>query len=139
MNLSDIYRGISTVQIGAGNTALFWKDLWSDQLNDEAFPRDFSFTKLEDASIAEFLAITNIHTNFHLPLTQLARQELQQLQARTADTTLDGGKPDEWTYSWGGKYTSARYYKFYFRNVSADPAFAWIWNSKCTSKIKVFA
>ena len=100
MNLSDIYRGISTVQIGTSNTALFWKDLWSDQLNDEAFPRAFSFTKLEDASVADFMAITNIHTGFHLPLTPLARQELQQLQAQTADTIPDSNKPDQWTYSW---------------------------------------
>ena len=122
-----------------GTTTLFWKDLWSNQLNDEAFPRAFSFTKLEDASVADFLAITNIHTGFHLPLTPLARQELQQLQAQTTHTIPDGDKPDQWTYSWGAKYTSARYYKFFFRNVLADPAFSWIWDSKCTTKIKVFA
>ena len=81
MNLSDLYRGITTVQIGKGDTVLFWKDLWNEQLKEEAFPRAFSFTKLEDALVADFLAITTLHTGFHQPLTPQARQELQQLQA----------------------------------------------------------
>ena len=32
MSLSDTYRGITQIEVHDGDTALFWKDLWTDQL-----------------------------------------------------------------------------------------------------------
>lgn len=37
------------------------------------------------------------------------------------------------------RYTSSRYYQFFFGELVADQAYRWIWKSKCTMKLKVFA
>lgn len=44
-----------------------------------------------------------------------------------------------WSCIWGAKYSSRHFYAFYFKDVTADEVFRWIWKSKCTMKIKVFA
>lgn len=137
MSISDIYRGITTVMVGNGSSALFWKDVWLEQPLELSHPRAFSFTKLEDASIADFLSITTLPEGFHLPLTAHARLEVHDMQVLTTPTTL-GPTNDEWTCMWGTAYSSRKFYAHYFRDVEADEAFRWIWKSRCTMKIKVF-
>lgn len=48
MHLSDIYRGVTSVSVGDGNTVLFWKDLWCTKIFSESHPRDFSYITNED-------------------------------------------------------------------------------------------
>lgn len=139
MQLSDIYRGITSVSVGDGRTTLFWKDLWQDQLLMESHPRAYSFTKLEDASVAALLGITTAHDGFHLPLSPQARNEVRDLQLLTEGMNTDNECNDVWTCVWGGEYTSAKFYRYYFKDVDTDEVFPWIWGSKCTMKLKVFA
>lgn len=79
MQLSDTYGGIMKVEVGDGSTALFWKDQWHDKTLDESHPRAFSFTKLEDVSVLEFLGINDLQIGFHLPLSSEARLEVQHI------------------------------------------------------------
>lgn len=139
MQLNDIYRGITRVQIGDGSTALFWKDLWLDEIIADTHPRAFSYNKIEDASVAEFLGIEDISQGFHLPLSAQAYEEVQDMQLLTASTSPDNATRDKWVCTWGESFSSAKYYKFYFKDVTADKAFVWIWKSACTMKLKVFA
>ncbi|XP_073360244.1 uncharacterized protein [Aegilops tauschii subsp. strangulata] len=53
MQLSPIYRAITTVQVGDGRTVLFWKDLWHDAILSDNHPRLYSFAMNEDVSATE--------------------------------------------------------------------------------------
>lgn len=55
-----------------------------DSILSEKYPRAFSYTKLADASVAEFLSMENLQTGFHLPLSTLALQEVRDMQEQTA-------------------------------------------------------
>ena len=56
------------MKIGAGDTALFWKDDWNNSIYAESFPRAFSYTLNEDISVKALLTSADLHVNFHLPL-----------------------------------------------------------------------
>ena len=44
-----------------------------------------------------------------------------------------------WYYTWGKSiYRPADYYKFFFRDANAHPAFSLLWHSRCIMRIKVF-
>ena len=88
--------------------------------------------------MADFLAVTNLQDEFFLPLSLEARDELWEMQELTASTHPMQGERDVWSCVWGAKYSSRQFYAYYFRNVTVDDAFRWIWKSKCTMKIKVF-
>ena len=49
---SDIFRGITSVEVGNGSSPLFWKDLWLGGVDHPlmlSFPRAFSFSTMEEA------------------------------------------------------------------------------------------
>lgn len=125
--------------IGDGLTTLFWKDLWCGQVLAETHPRAFSYSSAEDLTVRAFLQMESVRDGFHLPLSIQARQEVEDMQTITADYQIDTEMRDTWTYAWGSKYTSAKFYQFYYRDVTTDDSFRWIWKTKCTTKLKVFA
>lgn len=88
--------------------------------------------------MANFLSMSDLQTGFHVPLSAQALQEVRDMQAETAGTTPTQTTPDQWECVWGQKFTSAKFYQFYFKDVVADEAFAWIWKSACI-KLKVFS
>lgn len=100
LKLSDIYRGITQVQIGDGGTTLFWKDLWQQNILIQSYPRAASYTCLEDALVKEYLGVDSLATIFHLPLSVQAREEVQQLQTLTAATVPDDSEKDKWVCVW---------------------------------------
>ncbi|XP_044367523.1 uncharacterized protein [Triticum aestivum] len=136
--LMPIYRGITKTTIQDGNNTLLWKDLWTDDILADRFPRAFSFTRNEDISVQEFLTAETLGTTFHLPLSEQAHEELLTMQQMLTPTTLNQGD-DKWGCTWGkGEYTAKQYYSYYFRNLDAHQSYKWIWKSKVTMKIKVF-
>jgi hypothetical protein len=79
-SLIDIYRGITSSQIGHGDTVLFWKDHWNiDQLLCDRFPRLFSFALNEDISVADFIRSEDQFQFFALPLPVQVYEELSAL------------------------------------------------------------
>lgn len=127
------------MNIGDGTSTLFWKDLWCGQILAETHPRAFSYSSNEDTTVRNFLQMESLRDGFHLPLSSQAREEVLQLQNIVAGYQIDIDNKDAWVYHWGQRYSSAKYYHFYFRDVDCDEAFKWIWRSKCTMKLKVFA
>lgn len=139
MQLSDIYRGVTAVHVGRGDTVLFWKDLWQKEILSETHPRAFSFAIDEDVSVRRLLTADSLSEIFALPLSPQARQEVEELQTLTGQTALRDRHSDSWTCVWGQKFTAANFYSFCFRSSQVDEAFAWIWKSNCNMKWKVFA
>ena len=96
---------------------LMWKDLWLDEVLAESHPRAFSYAKLEDISVRNFLGSQNLNETFHLPLSMQAHDELRHIQEITTHVgnQVDEVERDQWFYAWGTDvYTAKSYYKFYF-------------------------
>ena len=131
------------IQIRVVNTALFWKDLWSDQPLETTYPRAFSFAREEDVSVQKLLRSCTIGEAFHIPISPQARVEVEEIQALTAEFNPESDRTDKWCCVWDagglGTFKSSDYYKFSFKDVPIDEGFPWIWESKCTNKWKVFA
>lgn len=114
VKLMPIYRGVTKVIIKSGATALFWKDDWNHHILEENFPRAFSYTILEDASVNMMLTISNIREAFQLPLSVQAHEELRDLQLEVSSTTLSEAN-DSWICTWGASaFKTTAYYKFCF-------------------------
>ena len=114
--------------VHSGDTVLMWKDLWLDEVLAESHPRAFSYAKLEDISVRNFLGSQNLNETFHLPLSMQAHNELRNIQEIMAHVGNDAGDDmDSWVYEWGSEiYTAKRYYKFYFREVTAHSSYKWL-------------
>lgn len=126
--------------VRCGRTALMWKDLWVEDILAESHPRAFSYAKLEDISVRDFLGCTELNETFHLPLSMQAHAEVRHIQEITTHVGNDDSDncSDIWTYAWGsGIYTAKSYYQFYFRDAKAHKTFKWLWKSSATMKIKV--
>lgn len=139
LQLSDVYRGVTRVNVGDGKTTLFWKDLWQDQVISESHPRAFSFCRQEDISVNKLLSAESLGQIFHLPLLIEAREEIKDLQDTTRGVDPSSGTNDTWLCAWGGKeFRANKFYSYCFINVQVDEAFGWIWKTKCTMQWKVF-
>ena len=61
------------------------------------------------------------------------------MQSASVHILLDKSH-DQWNYVWGSeKYTSQRYYRFCFREITPHIAFSWIWKAKIIPRIKFFS
>jgi hypothetical protein len=80
-----------------------------------------------------------MEAQFHLPFSEQAYIEYQQLQQIILHLQVDDNTKDAWHYAWvNNAYTSSRFYHFPYKNVQPPRLFLWIWDSCCANKIKVF-
>lgn len=120
-------------KLGDGSTVLFWDDLWSSNVVADLFPRLFSFASNTQVSVRDVINAEDLETLFSLPLSQEAFSELQQLQLYLQDVPYNASMGDQWSFIWSNAtYTSSRLYKRVFSGWQAQPAFTWLWQSKCT-------
>lgn len=139
LKLSPNFRWVSPINIVCGTTALFWKDMWSDELLQDSHPRAFSYAANEDVSVKDFLRITSLGEAFHLPLSPQAHAEVRDMQTIVTLFQPMTAVSDVWYYIWGKTvFKSTDYYRFFFREVQSHQVFVWLWKSKCTMKLKVF-
>jgi hypothetical protein len=76
---------------------------------------------------------------FHLPLSEQAWNEYQSLQDIIQGLQITEGDKDCWKYIWGtSDYTSSMFYNLQYIGIDPPKPFLWIWDSRCTNKIKVF-
>lgn len=137
--LNTLYRGVACCKLGDGSTVLFRGDLWSNNVFQEQFPRLFSFDKSEQASIKVIMAAQDLELIFHLPLTQEAHHDLQELQFHLNGIPYHENEKDQWTFIWGNRqYTSSRIYRFAFSGLHVSPVFSWLWKSKSMPRITTF-
>jgi hypothetical protein len=100
----------------------------------------YTHAKNKNISVAQFLINNRIEDQFHLPLSIQAFQEYQQLQQIIQDLQVSDSGRDSWEYMWGNtRYTVARFYHLIFNHFQPPRPFIWIWDSKCSNKIKVFS
>lgn len=139
MQLSPIFRVVSSVWINYGSSVLFWKDSWHEEIISTYFPRAYSYTTDEDVTVRDFLSSSELHAIFHLHLSIQAHDEVKLMQDAVRDVAMSDQAHDEWTYVWvDSEFKASRYYAFYFRDMQAHEAFKWLWKSKGLLSIKVF-
>ncbi len=73
--LTPLFRAISNVTVGEGDTTLFWKDQWNGHVMSEEYSTLFSSVLDEDKSVENFIQAIQPSDNFHLPLSLEAMQE----------------------------------------------------------------
>jgi hypothetical protein len=136
--LMPIFRGFASSSVGDGLSTLFWKDDWLLGVNAENFPRAYSFASNEDVSVQSFLTAGRLSSNFWLPLSPQAFEEVKDLQSLVADVNISSIS-DSWAYPWGKEYTSSKFYKYCFHNIHPHKSFVWLWKSKCTPELNSLA
>ena len=98
-----------------------------------------SFSKDTRISVKDVLNVEDLEDLFHLPLSQAAFHDFEQLQQLLYDQSPPESEIDAWRYIWGNNsYSSQRLYKLSFANSEAHPAYNWIWKANCTPRIKFF-
>lgn len=136
LRLNTIFRAISNITPNQGDSFLFWKDLWSNDILQESMTNLFSFASNEDISLKAFQN-QELHQNFKLPLSGGAMQQLNNLLSRLDEVSMEN-EPDVWHYVWNSHYQSKKVYDLFFCHLQASPAITMIWKNKCTMKLKMF-
>ena len=85
-----------------------------------------------------YAASSELSSLFSLPLSRQAFAELGELQLILHDNPLNADN-DVWSFCWGGKYTAKRFYDHIHAHIVVPNAFSWIWQSRCTMNLRVFA
>jgi hypothetical protein len=137
---AEEYRSITSVMIGNGSSAIFWSDLWKEEVLDAKFSRLFSFAKDKLQSVKEFVHKDSILDNFHLPLSVEAHAELSNLKDLLDDIQINDSLNDSWVFTLGvAGFKPSKVYKHAFNHLETNQPACWIWKSKCNSKHKFFA
>jgi hypothetical protein len=80
-SLLPLYQAITTVELGAGKTTLFWTDVWTgDDALEDRFPRLFSHCICRSAMVQQVIN-SNLQGCFVNRMSNEAHLELQQLNA----------------------------------------------------------
>lgn len=136
------FRAVAKPDVRSGETVLFWADEW-DVGNSriplqQRFPRLFSFVKDAKISVRDMVLLLDRTEEFHLPLSSQAYDEFLILQGWMGEMDLLQEGSDEWKCAYGD-YKPHKYYLSLFDHIQVQPQYLWIWKSRCTMKIKVFA
>jgi hypothetical protein len=138
LRLLNILKGIAQVQLGTGDSILFWKDLWNGRVLRISFPELISFAKDKKTIVAYMIAFGDLLDAFILPLSERAFDQFCKVVVIIQSMQLNGDK-DVWSYIWGNAhYSSQKAYKHLLGTQAVHPAFAWTWKSSCQIKHKVF-
>ena len=144
LKLNEVFRLHSEVTINMGDSVLFWFDAWvflgSSVPLRERFPRLFSFAIDDKVSVREVINTPDMSELFHLPLSPEAMDEMITVQSGLLDLNDDEEIHDSWSWTPGkGIFSAKSYYTVMHAHMATDTPAKWIWESKATMKIKVFA
>jgi hypothetical protein len=141
LKLLDKFKGISHCNIGDGKTAYLWTDLWSNNCLSQKLPHLASFAKKMDITVHESIHTEFLEDLFHLPLSQEAYLEFQELETLCEATQerINSGEIDKWSYIWNStEFSTQKAYKALIGYQQCPPHFTWVWNSSCQAKHKFF-
>jgi hypothetical protein len=138
----DNYRAVAKPDVKSGETILIWADEWEVDNSriplQPRFPCLFSYAKDEKISVRDMVKLLDRSEEFHLPLSSQAYDEFLIIQQWMGDMELAQIGCDEWKCSYGD-YKPHKYYLSLFDHIQVQPQYLWIWKSRCTMKIKLFA
>ena len=102
--------------------------------------RLFSFVIDDKVSVRDVLHTLDMSELFHLPLSPEAMEEMITVQNGLLHMDTDDSLNDSWSWIPGkGKFSAKSYYATMHAHLPVDMPAKWIWESRSTMKIKVFA
>lgn len=138
LKLLGKFKRMGHVEIASGTSCLAWEDLWTDQALSQKFPELLSFAKNRHITFAQMHATSQLHSLFHLPLSQQAHDQLQSLQLLRLEAN-NSDQNDRWSYIWhSGAFSVKKAYSNLSGHIIIHQAYSWLWESSCQSKHKVF-
>jgi hypothetical protein len=102
---------MARVTVGAGDTSMFWKDVWNFGSLQHLYPLLFSFAREPNCSVVRFLNLLPVYSRiFQLPLSMAASHQLAELMD-SLEWNREPNNSDCWIYIWGsGVFTSKQAY-----------------------------
>lgn len=96
----------------------------------------FSFARNTNITVSTFQSQQQLHQLFHLPLSEIAFQQLQALHDIINELiTIDNN--DIWKAQWGN-FAAAKAYRFIMGHRQIPLPFKWLWKTFCQPKHKIF-
>jgi hypothetical protein len=141
LKLIDTYKAMARCTLGNGRSVLFWTDLWGETCLHHKFPHLASFAKRTDVSVSKVLHMDFLQDMFHLPLSQQAYTEFEELEilCENAQVRVQQNLPDNWHYIWGSdSFSTTKAYNFLIGVQHTPIFFTWLWKSSCQQKHKFF-
>lgn len=125
------FKGMASVMVSDGSSCFFWLDTWNGRLLSLQFPELFSFVKNSRLSVQSVFDEEDLSDLFHLPLSEEAFIQYQQLSSIMDDIDLQHGD-DTWGYIWGSNtFTSSKACRQLTGTRHIHPAHRWLWKSQC--------
>jgi hypothetical protein len=97
LKLLNIFKGISHIQLGAGDTIIFWSDLWNGRILQQSYPELFSFATNKSITAREVIESGGLESIFQLPLSEEAYEQFCELEVYLQSCQL-AAQPNSWTY-----------------------------------------
>jgi len=102
------FKTFTTVTIEDGQTCFFWTDNWMPQTPAVTAPELYSYAKNKSISVQKAVSSDIFSELFHLPVSQVAVAQMENLQSNLLTINLSDGK-DKWSYTWGSHLFSVGY------------------------------
>ena len=132
LNMLSSFKGIAHAKGGTGDTILFWHDLWNGTLLKLEYPKLYTFVIKSEITLQQVMETEELHSMFHLPLSEQAFAQYQELTVYNMPSQQQQGSIDQWTYIWGnGNFSSVQAYKYSSGFTQVHPIFKWLWKSSC--------
>lgn len=100
LKLLPKFKNFTRVNDEDGQSCPFWTDNWAPNAPADAAPELYSFAKNKSISVHTALIAENYSDFFHLPLSQEALTQMQDLVHGMEHMTLTEDR-DKWSYIWG--------------------------------------
>lgn len=121
-----------------GNSISLWHDNWCGEIIEQKFPHLYSYCRKKHWSIKFFIE-KDLSNCYFLPLSEIAADQLSEIDALLMERTGEDHSCDTWTYDSGPTFSSKRAYKHLQGHKEASPIFKWIWEGNNLGKHKFFA
>jgi hypothetical protein len=97
VKLLDKYKNLALVPVAIGDTVLLWSDKWNGNIPVQLFPELHSFARNPAITLQAAINKPHFISNFFLPLSVQAHDQLQQLSILTSNRPTVGDL-DLWSY-----------------------------------------
>ena len=105
-----------------------------------AFPNLYQSAANPSASVQNIMLAPGLVSVINLPLSQIAFEELMNMQDLISTIDYLPDSEDSWTFIWGNaNYSSKKVYDMAFTTLQVPRTFSILWKSQCTPRVKVFA
>jgi len=133
------FKEMARVQVDIGLTCQFWLDKWGTEILQNKFPQAFSFAKDKQINVRKAFDTDNITDLFNLPLSEIAFQQIQEIQQQMQMSSRNELQEDIWTYfAQNSNYRAQTAYTRLMGQQPIQPILKWLWKSYCQPKHKVF-